>query len=142
MEPADFNFRRIRRIKLINDLMDAMLSPIPHPLNCQCEQPSLMIGRYMKELKGRCLWPRSVLQYSSVSDFLQGKITGTIRPFCLSRYCNFCSDKDFKFMDELRKTKEDFVRQNGGLCLDCVLTGSDSFRKGQCRIKHIVVLHS
>lgn len=116
------------------------MSPITKPLNGSCENSSLMIGSYMIELKRRCLWPRSVLQYRSVSDVLKGKITEPIRRFCASRSCAFCSERDFRFVDELRKAKESFLRQNGGLCLDCVLTGRESFRKGKCRIKHRVTL--
>lgn len=130
----------VRRIKLINHLMGAMLSPLTKPLNGSCEQSSLMIGRYMKELKRRRVWPRSRLQNWSVSDVLQKRIAEPIRRFCASRHCTFCSERDFKFADELRKAKEAFVHQNGGLCLDCVLTRMESFRKGHCRIKHEEIL--
>lgn len=131
--PGDFN---ARRSKLVFHLMDVMLSPLTKPLNGSCDQSTMMIGRYLKELRRLGIWPQYQLHYSSVFEVLCKEIAEPSRQFCDFRFCRFCSERDFKFVDELRIAKEAFVRKNDGLCLDCVLTRMESFRKGQCRIKH------
>lgn len=116
--------------------MDVMLSPLTKPLNGLCVQSTMTIGKYLKELKRLGAWPRFELHYKSVFEVVRKDITEPTRQFCDSPYCKFCSERDFKFADELRLAKADFVQKSHGLCLDCVLTRRESFRKGQCRIKH------
>lgn len=128
----------LKRTKLVSQLMDVMLSPITKPLNGSCDQSAMMIGRYLKELTRLGVWPHFEYNHSSVFEALSKEIAEPIRQFCDSRFCRFCSERDFKFADELRIAKAAFVHKNGGLCLDCVRTGKASFWKGQCRIKHTV----
>lgn len=125
-----------RRTKLVSHLMDVMLSPLFKPLLGLCDQSAMMIGRYLKELTRLGVLPHHELYYSSVFEVLSKEIEEPIRQFCDLSYCVFCSERDFKFADELRKAKAAFVHKNDGLCLDCVRTGMVSHRKGQCRIKH------
>lgn len=116
--------------------MDVMLSPLTKPLNALCVQSTKMVGKYLKELNSRGEWPHFGLSYTSVFEVVRRGITQPIRQFCDSPYCGFCSERDFKFADELRLAKAAFVQKNGGLCLDCVLTRRDFFWTSQCCIMH------
>lgn len=102
--------------------MDVMLSPLVKPLDGSCGQSTMMIGRYLKELKRLGVWPRLELQFLSVFEVLRREITEPSRQSCDSKSCRFCLKKDFKFADELRIAKAAFVHKNGGLSLDRVLT--------------------
>lgn len=113
--PAQFSDRRI---KLVNDLMDVMLSPLAKPLDGSCDQSTMMIGKYLKELRRLGVWPRFELYFLSVFEVLRRQIAEPIRQSCDSMSCRFCSKRDFKFADELRTAKAAFVQKNDGLCLD------------------------
>lgn len=50
--------------------------------------------------------------------------------------CSRC--KEYSFNEGFAEEKEKVVKGHIGLCLDCVYTGRESFRKKECRIKHAV----
>lgn len=51
--------------------------------------------------------------------------------------CSQCNKyRQYSFNEEFAKEKEKVVKGPIRLCLDCVSTGRESFRKKECRIKH------
>lgn len=107
-----------------------------------CTYARNRLGEYIRHLIWDGQWVFSyaylIEQNICLDRFFVPKGIEAYGHFCIARAnCSDCNRyRPYSFDTAFVEEKEKVVKGLIGLCLDCVSTGRESFRTGECRIKH------
>jgi hypothetical protein len=116
-------------------VLNAILDPISDMLLSRCRLYRSLVSSYFYNLSGN-LWPfQEIHHQKSLAQILQ-KMTEF--PELTIEHCTngICPCRKLNFAVKLQNAKERISGEKRGLCLDCILTGRESFRTKSCRVSH------
>ena len=138
---AAFKAKRMRIILDLATLIDLSISRSRTSIQSLCRCDDSNLARHLRSLQKSKLWAlNEVLRHRKISEFFDyiDLYTDMEPTTCEVLRCGSCEYwKGLRLRETPVEAMSRLIETKKGLCLDCVKTGTESRREGECRIKHI-----